>query len=186
MSKKQGIPAWELLELSRGARDNAPEARVKNLVTGELLSVDPQLCLELGLPAEDSYNCGHAQGWYEGEHVGWLRSQALGQNQRLLDELPLTVSLLEPDGTILNLSRSVVPGLSLAETVASNVCDWLPAQRHNQVLNNYQECIRTGIWMTETERIITDLGEFELRAWCTRSNSGKVIVLSEQHPRPAA
>lgn len=183
MSIKQGFPAWELLELGRGARDNAPRARVRNLETGELLSVDPQLCLELGLPAEESYHCGHARGWYEGEQSAWLRSQVMRGSQLLLDELPLTVALLEPEGTIELLSAPVVPGVTVDRTVKSNVCDWLPSRRHNQVLANYQECLRTGVWMTETERIITELGEFELRAWCTRSNSGKIIVLSERQPR---
>lgn len=180
MSNEQGFPAWELLELGRGARDNAPSARVRNLETGELLSVDPQLCLELGLPAEESYHCGHARGRYEGEQAAWLRSQVMGHSQNLLEELPFSITIAEESGIMVATTAPFVPGLKAEELIGANVCDILEARHHKRVLTRYEESVRSGRWFYERETLESDEGRFSFRAWCTRTRSGKVLVLTEK------
>lgn len=183
MSKKQGNPASvRLLGVMRGAPGNAPRALIRH--EGGILMVDPRECLELGLEPREMYRASYGHGFCDGEAkteeaLRWLKSRS-----QILDQFPFIVAHARQDGIVLAVSGPPVPGVSEEEVIGRNVCEFLPSARHNAVLNNYEDVVRTGRLLVEEERVESELGWWALIAQCTRSLSGDVLIFMERQARP--
>lgn len=96
----------------------------------------------------------------------------------LIEDMPFTLSVVTPKGEILMVSRQDFPGAPLEEAIGTNMCDWLPSERHDIVLSRYQESANSGVWFEDNDTIITPEGAWGTRAWCGPSQSGNVVVIN--------
>lgn len=175
MPNRQGGALHKVLGVARVMPENILRAMVMSVESGAQFGVAPADCLKLGVSQADAYRVGDAVGEDRAQRVA---EEAMAGMRRFFDEFPFTMALAEVNGLVVASSGPIVPGLQPADVIGGNVCDFLEAKHHKRVLTRYEASVRSGRWFLEREVVETNEGVFSLDAYCLRSTSGKVLVLT--------